>query len=78
MIKKIKITEVESQKILNYLTISILIFYNLSGLVDANIYFKKVNLLVYFLYALALCNIEKDKNNSHSSKIGVKNENFSS
>lgn len=78
MIKKIKTTEIESQKVMNFLTISVLIFYNLSGLVDANIYFKKVNLLVYFLYALALCNIEKDKNDSHSLKLGVKNENFSS
>lgn len=78
MVKKIKTTEIESQKIMNYLTISVLIFYNVSGLVDANIYFKKVNLLVYFLYALALCNIVKDESNSYSSKIGVKNENFSS
>lgn len=61
MIKKIKTTEIESQKIMNYLTISVLIFYNVSGLVDANIYFKKVNLLVYFLYALALCNVVKDE-----------------
>ncbi len=61
MVKKIKTTEIESQKIMNYLTISILIFYNVSGLVDANIYFKKVNLLVYFLYALALCNVVKDE-----------------
>ena len=64
MIKKIKITEIESQKIMNYLTISILIFYNASGLVDANIYFKKVNLLVYFLYALALCSVEKEEKNN--------------
>jgi O-antigen ligase len=61
MIKKIRITDIESQKIMNYLTVSILIFYNLSGLVDANIYFKKVNLLVYFLYALALCSVEKEE-----------------
>lgn len=61
MVKKIKTTEIEGQKIMNYLTISILIFYNVSGLVDANIYFKKVNLLVYFLYALALCNVSKEE-----------------
>lgn len=61
MLKKIRTTIVESQKVMNYLTIAILIFYNLSGLVDANIYFKKVNLLVYFLYALALCNVSKEE-----------------
>ncbi|MDH6456547.1 O-antigen ligase [Fusobacterium sp. PH5-7] len=58
MIKKLKKTNIESQKIMLYIAISILSFLNLSGLTDSNIYFAKVNQLSFFIFALALCNVK--------------------
>lgn len=61
MIKKLKLTNVESQKVMLYIAISILSFLNLSGLTDSNIYFAKVNQLSFFIFALALCKVNKYK-----------------
>ena len=61
MIYRIKKTKIESQKVMNYLGIAVLLFMNLAGLVDANIYFKKANLLAFFIYSLALCSVKKDE-----------------
>ena len=63
MIKKLKITNVESQKIMLYIAISILVFLNLSGLTDSNIYFAKVNQLSFFIFALSLCKVVKEDEN---------------
>lgn len=63
MIKKLKITNVESQKIMLYIAISILGFLNLSGLTDSNIYFAKVNQLSFFIFALSLCKVVKEDEN---------------
>lgn len=58
---KLRKTKVESQRVMNYLGISVLIFMGLTGLVDANIYFKKANLLAFFIYSLALCDVKSDE-----------------
>lgn len=63
MIKKLKTTNIESQKIMLYIAISILIFLNLSGLTDSNIYFAKVNQLSFFIFALSLCKVVKEDEN---------------
>lgn len=62
-IKKLKSTQIKSQKILIYLSISILVFLNLTGLTDCNIYFSKVNQLAFFIFALALCKVRGENTN---------------
>ncbi|MEH1738780.1 O-antigen ligase family protein [Fusobacterium varium] len=62
-IKKLKSTQIKSQKILIYLSISILVFLNLTGLTDCNIYFSKVNQLAFFVFALALCKVRGENTN---------------
>lgn len=62
-IKKLKASQIESQKILIYLSISILAFLNLTGLTDCNIYFSKVNQLAFFMFALALCKVRGENTN---------------
>lgn len=62
-IKKLKSTQIKSQKILIYLSISLVVFLNLTGLTDCNIYFSKVNQLVFFTFALALCKVRKENIN---------------
>lgn len=62
-IKKLKLTQIESQKILIYLSIAIIAFLNLTGLTDCNIYFSKVNQLAFFMFALALCKVKGENIN---------------
>ena len=42
------------------LSIVLFIFINLAGLVDSNIYFYKINLIISLIYGLSFCNIIKD------------------
>lgn len=62
-IKKLKASQIESQKILIYFSISVLVFLNLTGLTDCNIYFSKVNQLAFFMFALALCKVRGENTN---------------
>ncbi|UYI79836.1 MAG: O-antigen ligase family protein [Fusobacterium varium] len=60
LLKRLKENITEEQKNMTKLSIVLFIFINLAGLVDSNIYFYKINLIISLIYGLSFCNIIKD------------------
>lgn len=61
LLKRSKESLIVEQKYIVYLAKILFVFINLAGIVDSNIYFFKVNLLVSIIYGLSFCKVIPEK-----------------
>lgn len=63
LLRRMKENITEEQKNIIKLSIVLFIFINLAGLVDSNIYFYKINLMLSLIYGLSFCKVVKEDEN---------------